>query len=245
MTLLQRLFSWFWQQLMLAHRVLPYPGNVDFLGIGASVDYSSFCKKNLVPGSRPSGVGRHETTPEWESWKPTTVVESFEELWTIDIVYRWKWRLVILLMKVVTRMLKSQHDVNLFPPSRLVPDITKLTHLTIDETDKKLKVVKLGSGRRQKSYFYMREILLLRKRNFTFMWRYLSFVWRNLTFVWEKSYFCVREILLLCERNLRSKLAFLQCKSLPCPGMNHFILIKEKLILIVMMLSVDLLFLQT
>ena len=75
----------------------------------------------------------------------------------------------MMMMAMMTRMLEAQHDVNLLPPSRLVPDITKLTHLTIDETDKKLKVVKLGSGRRQKSYFYMREILLLRKRNFTFM----------------------------------------------------------------------------
>ena len=75
----------------------------------------------------------------------------------------------------MTRMLEAQHDVDLLPPSRLVPDITKLTHLTIDETDiqietdKKLKVDKLGSGRRQKFYFCMREILVLCKRYLTFM----------------------------------------------------------------------------
>ena len=77
MTLLQRLFSWFWQQLMLAHRVPTYPGNVDFLGIGASVDNSSFCKE---PGAGVKALWSGQTWDDawvgklktmdccWEFW---------------------------------------------------------------------------------------------------------------------------------------------------------------------------------
>ena len=42
---------------------------------------------------------------------------------------------MMVMMMVMTRMLEAQHDVDLLPPGRLVPDITKLTHLTLDKTD--------------------------------------------------------------------------------------------------------------
>ena len=90
MTLLQRLFSWFWQQLMLALRVPTYPGNVDFLGIGASVDNSSFCKE---PGA---GVKTLWSGQTWDdAWvEKLKIMDCCWEFWgALDNWHRMSFKL--------------------------------------------------------------------------------------------------------------------------------------------------------
>ena len=61
--------------------------------------------------------------------------------------------MAVMVVVIMTRMLEAQHDVDLLPPGRLVPDITKLTHLTVDETDnhietdKNRKLMKIEHGK--------------------------------------------------------------------------------------------------